>query len=119
MFDGCISRLVRGLFLFSSSRAEKILLSFPTRRSSDLNAAAGGCKLSASGAAGSVSGTVAAATAATVPDTDPATPEADRKSTRLNSSHTVISYAVFCLKKKKLINRPRIKQDNHIIAQEP
>src|SRR5436190_9118624 len=28
-------------------------------------------------------------------------PERDRKSTRLNSSHTVISYAVFCLKKKK------------------
>src|SRR5947207_8917071 len=27
--------------------------------------------------------------------------EEDRKSTRLNSSHTVISYAVFCLKKKK------------------
>src|SRR3954467_16008589 len=25
----------------------------------------------------------------------------DRKSTRLNSSHTIISYAVFCLKKKK------------------
>src|SRR5438034_4947376 len=28
----------------------------------------------------------------------------DRKSTRLNSSHTVISYAVFCLKKKKNIS---------------
>src|SRR5260221_7582772 len=28
--------------------------------------------------------------------------EKDRKSTRLNSSHTVISYAVFCLKKKKI-----------------
>src|SRR5256885_5501339 len=28
----------------------------------------------------------------------------DRKSTRLNSSHLVISYAVFCLKKKKHIN---------------
>src|SRR5215204_6951333 len=28
----------------------------------------------------------------------------DRKSTRLNSSHTVISYAVFCLKKKKHTN---------------
>src|SRR5438034_7404747 len=28
-------------------------------------------------------------------------PTRDRKSTRLNSSHTVISYAVFCLKKKK------------------
>src|SRR5438034_4488635 len=27
--------------------------------------------------------------------------ERDRKSTRLNSSHTVISYAVFCLKKKR------------------
>src|SRR5260221_9096643 len=35
----------------------------------------------------------------------------DRKSTRLNSSHTVISYAVFCLKKKKknklLITSPK------------
>src|SRR2546429_3242054 len=30
-----------------------------------------------------------------------ATPESDRKSTRLNSSHGYISYAVFCLKKKK------------------
>src|SRR5256885_15782481 len=29
---------------------------------------------------------------------------ADRKSTRLNSSHLVISYAVFCLKKKKKNN---------------
>src|SRR5207248_6852336 len=29
----------------------------------------------------------------------------DRKSTRLNSSHRTISYAVFCLKKKKEINR--------------
>src|SRR6266567_6309769 len=37
----------------------------------------------------------------------------DRKSTRLNSSHSQISYAVFCLKKKKLkkiINKP---QPNH------
>src|SRR5947207_10125326 len=33
----------------------------------------------------------------------------DRKSTRLNSSHTVISYAVFCLKKKKKHKR----QDNN------
>src|SRR5260221_4891104 len=30
----------------------------------------------------------------------------DRKSTRLNSSHTVISYAVFCLKKKKQERSP-------------
>src|SRR5258708_31628245 len=31
----------------------------------------------------------------------------DRKSTRLNSSHQIISYAVFCLKKKKIINARR------------
>src|SRR2546426_7064154 len=31
-------------------------------------------------------------------------PHTDRKSTRLNSSHLVISYAVFCLKKKKKKN---------------
>src|SRR5256885_8337010 len=35
-------------------------------------------------------------------------PDTDRKSTRLNSSHLVISYAVFCLKKKK-------KQTRHIL----
>src|SRR5260221_1744004 len=33
-----------------------------------------------------------------------ASPTLDRKSTRLNSSHTVISYAVFCLKKKIITN---------------
>src|SRR5437870_11517418 len=32
---------------------------------------------------------------------------ADRKSTRLNSSHVAISYAVFCLKKKKQIKKQR------------
>src|SRR5690625_6704228 len=32
---------------------------------------------------------------------DPQNPARDRKSTRLNSSHVAISYAVFCLKKKK------------------
>src|SRR5947207_7227669 len=36
----------------------------------------------------------------------------DRKSTRLNSSHTVISYAVFCLKKKKYTGAP--KQSNRV-----
>src|SRR5438876_8575519 len=41
----------------------------------------------------------------------------DRKSTRLNSSHPSISYAVFCLKKKKiptLIKRHNTLQDNGI-----
>src|SRR5260221_5643844 len=34
----------------------------------------------------------------------------DRKSTRLNSSHTVISYAVFCLKTKKQRSRPATRR---------
>src|SRR5258708_24513068 len=32
----------------------------------------------------------------------------DRKSTRLNSSHQIISYAVFCLKKKKALTHNRL-----------
>src|SRR5260221_8168430 len=38
----------------------------------------------------------------------------DRKSTRLNSSHTVISYAVFCLKKKKKHNNQNQRQDDGV-----
>src|SRR2546427_4872928 len=34
----------------------------------------------------------------------PRTAQGDRKSTRLNSSHSQISYAVFCLKKKKTLS---------------
>src|SRR5438045_7486526 len=37
---------------------------------------------------------------------------ADRKSTRLNSSHLGISYAVFCLKKKKKKNKTNIRTQN-------
>src|SRR5256885_13158804 len=37
--------------------------------------------------------------------------EPDRKSTRLNSSHLVISYAVFCLKKKKKYNARLLGED--------
>src|SRR5258708_21291721 len=37
-------------------------------------------------------------------------PAQDRKSTRLNSSHQIISYAVFCLKKKMNKNKVSIKQ---------
>src|SRR5256885_8080376 len=39
---------------------------------------------------------------------------ADRKSTRLNSSHLVISYAVFCLKKKKKNNKNDVRTNNRI-----
>src|SRR5438132_4310943 len=46
--------------------------------------------------------TPSAATASPLPAArNPKLRRIDRKSTRLNSSHTVISYAVFCLKKKK------------------
>src|SRR2546426_8808767 len=37
----------------------------------------------------------------TIKNYEPSVRTGDRKSTRLNSSHLVISYAVFCLKKKK------------------
>src|SRR3989442_8352975 len=37
----------------------------------------------------------------------------DRKSTRLNSSHVRISYAVFCLKKKKIIKNATRNVDFH------
>src|ERR1022692_4233937 len=40
----------------------------------------------------------------------------DRKSTRLNSSHLVISYAVFCLKKKKKTKTPKQLDPPHTIA---
>ena len=71
------------------------LHSFPTRRSSDLGVIAGDDHVRfAPGVFGHHAG----------PQADLVigiSEGADRKSTRLNSSHTVISYAVFCLKKKK------------------
>src|SRR2546422_3767475 len=45
-----------------------------------------------------------------LPDLDGVDVQIDRKSTRLNSSHGYISYAVFCLKKKKKNDDP-----NHLI----
>src|SRR5436190_19163714 len=86
------------LFSFYSYAAQRDLHSFPTRRSSDLE------------------GRRRAARAQLRRDPWPGrrgdprleyvramghdVAVQDRKSTRLNSSHTVISYAVFCLKKK-------------------
>src|SRR5215471_20983638 len=42
--------------------------------------------------------------------------ERDRKSTRLNSSHVEISYAVFCLKKKKKISQRTFIQQKHKLS---
>src|SRR5699024_12352228 len=89
---------------------------FPTRRSSDLLAAVAdenGVRLRPAGqeivgaAGAAVLGQGFHFPAAGVADglgagiVRPHQPEQDRKSTRLNSSHVSISYAVFCLKKKK------------------
>src|SRR5690625_7030579 len=41
---------------------------------------------------------------------------ADRKSTRLNSSHVAISYAVFCLKKKNTSNVSDIVTSRHVAS---
>src|SRR3712207_8271862 len=43
----------------------------------------------------------------------PPGPFVDRKSTRLNSSHANISYAVFCLKKKKYTSPPSRRFEKH------
>src|SRR5256885_9237236 len=43
-------------------------------------------------------------------------PPRDRKSTRLNSSHLVISYAVFCLKKKKHKDVLTLIRERYIIS---
>src|SRR5207244_13642735 len=95
---------------FPRDAVPRDLHSFPTRRSSDLHrearddpraappaparAAAPGRR--GSHARGRVEGQAAARLLAARP-----VRRGDRKSTRLNSSHQIISYAVFCLKKKK------------------
>src|SRR5699024_12246104 len=87
--------------LFSCSAAHPDLHSFPTRRSSDLSNSSstrsehylsGHCVFQGSG-------TRPPAWTTSIVWTSVAC--GDRKSTRLNSSHVSISYAVFCLKKKK------------------
>src|SRR5699024_11300346 len=108
-------RTPRRLCVLSSVVAPRALHAFPTRRSSDLGRRigrrAGGCGHAGgrgrpggptepgspggpSAAAGSA-GCFLAGGAWTASAQD-----GDRKSTRLNSSHVSISYAVFCLKKK-------------------
>src|SRR5438477_5975645 len=73
---------------------------FPTRRSSDLPMADVGVDLFGALGQQGVGGVhQGAARVHDVVDQD----AGDRKSTRLNSSHMSISYAVFCLKKKKKI----------------
>src|SRR3712207_8891231 len=60
-----------------------------------------GCQLAIPGRGGPVAGRGRGAEFRA--RTSPAVAGGDRKSTRLNSSHANISYAVFCLKKKKTV----------------
>src|SRR5690606_41430029 len=100
------------IFLFYGYVAPRDLHSFPTRRSSDLSGepalrAGGGSPALRDGGRGArlrgrglrrCAGGVWAAGCAPAGRRRSRPP--DRKSTRLNSSHVKISYAVFCLKKK-------------------
>src|SRR5437870_10304770 len=89
-------------FFFLGSRVHRDLHSFPTRRSSDLSLLGPGAGLRSSGL--------------THLRLDAAVRRIDRKSTRLNSSHVAISYAVFCLKKKNTCN---IDVVNHFVDLTP
>src|SRR5207244_6464578 len=78
------------LLFFTGQSSPPPLHSFPTRRSSDLARHAGHPQQLAA----------MLTTLQKVFTLDFVSIAADRKSTRLNSSHQIISYAVFCLKKK-------------------
>src|SRR5207244_12071036 len=107
------------LLFFYPLCATPPVLSFPTRRSSDLFIGLGimGAPMAGHLIKGAhevflntrrkvpgdlvAAGGVACASAAEVARRADVIITIDRKSTRLNSSHQIISYAVFCLKKKK------------------
>src|SRR5690606_40913140 len=102
--SSCVSEF--GSSLFHCYRARPHLPSFPTRRSSDLQRPEAGTEVEVAHArlgavavghvdVGDVLGRLANR------GRDVGLLDVDRKSTRLNSSHVKISYAVFCLKKKK------------------
>src|SRR5437762_7126401 len=91
----------RHLSFINASRPHRQLHSFPTRRSSDLAPRSFGARRDASWKSyrrdepASESSSTGSRVRAPVED------DSDRKSTRLNSSHRCISYAVVCLKKKR------------------
>src|SRR5439155_26028287 len=101
------------LFLCNSPAPLRALHSFPTRRSSDLVRRASVSRRTDWAAKRPDLG--AAACWAVVPDSRflhvvlGLTTFLDRKSTRLNSSHVAISYAVFCLKKKHADFGPQVE----------
>src|SRR5699024_12394875 len=97
-------------FFFYTRRTIHALPSFPTRRSSDLHRARGRDRRARRAAADRAhrgARRLAADLAGPPQRDDPSRARrgrGDRKSTRLNSSHVSISYAVFCLKKKNTLS---------------
>src|SRR5438067_4430419 len=105
-------------FFFYCSAPHRVLHSFPTRRSSDLREG----HRSRHAARARIPRGCQRPAARRRPQCRLV--PADRKSTRLNSSHVSISYAVFCLKKKKnknkkdFIKRKKTQTDKHKSALE-
>src|SRR5207244_9590120 len=94
-------------YSFSSVGALRGLPPFPTRRSSDLSLPLPAEMVSFSLSLALIQSSPPLPTSESRPAppsriSAPEPPIRDRKSTRLNSSHQIISYAVFCLKKKTL-----------------
>src|SRR5207302_9227000 len=95
------------LFFFDSHLPHRDLHSFPTRRSSDLLPTRARGPATAEGLSirnpprDARCGRWGMDGSGSATEGDSAGGSEDRKSTRLNSSHVKISYAVFCLKKKK------------------
>src|SRR5690625_5821044 len=89
---------------------------FPTRRSSDLSP----LSLSTSTPSKFTSPVAVSSRLSTArPNVDLPHPDSDRKSTRLNSSHVAISYAVFSLKKQinhKFVRHVCLLQPNYVIS---
>src|SRR2546430_17722024 len=101
MCDGYLKQ--RCCFFLMIRRPPRSTL-FPTRRSSDLQQKKVGLFLERDAdyrtLLGDVENQYSEEEVNLLPDSE-VLAEEDRKSTRLNSSHSQISYAVFCLKKKK------------------
>src|SRR5699024_12384715 len=96
------------LSFFSFSCDHRHLHSFPTRRSSDLRSITGFFKEL-------LKFLLCCFQKRTIrpPETGDGFSAVDRKSTRLNSSHVSISYAVFCLKKKKNYMKYIVLTESH------
>src|SRR5438034_6637777 len=89
-------------FFFYCYVVHRDLHSFPTRRSSDLEVGDETTEILLEAANFEPIGILRSSERLALRTAGSNRWEKDRKSTRLNSSHTVSSYAVFCLKKKRI-----------------